>query len=240
VWQVEDGRAREVTASINKMAAEEGARVAVRHVCRACAERMRAAGVVQYVVSDLGQAEPVYATDLAAEQIAELQVMLGEGPAVDTLAEERPMIAVDLAGHSRWPMFAQAAVEAGIRAVFAFPLQMGSIAVGVLEVYRSAPGDLTTVEYRDALLYTDAAMSLLLERVDDEPSSAEHDLFAGGFGSRWDLVHQATGVISVQLRSGLSEAFLRLRGHAFLTGRALTDVAEDVIEGRIRFEPDGM
>ena len=87
---MEDGRAREVTASIQKVAQEEGAPVGVRHVCRACAERMRAVGVVQYVVSDLGQGEPVYATDLAAEQIAELQVTLGEGPSVDTLAEERP------------------------------------------------------------------------------------------------------------------------------------------------------
>ena len=127
-----------------------------------------------------------------------------------------------------------------MRAVFAFPLQMGSIAVGVLEVYRSAPGDLTTVEYRDALLYSDAAMALLLEHVDDVPSNAEHNLFAGGFGTRWDIVHQATGVISVQLRSGLSEAFLRLRGHAFLTGRGLADVAEDVIEGRLRFDRRGL
>lgn len=235
---MEDGRAREVTASINKLALEEGAPVAVRHVCLACRERMRAVGVVQYVVSDLGQGEPVYATDLATERIAEFQVMLGEGPAVDTLAEERPMFAIDLSIPSRWPMFAQAAVEAGVRAVFAFPLQMGSIAVGVLEIYRSTPGDLTTVEYRDALLYSDAAMSLLLEHVEDVPTSEEHNLFAGGFGNRWDIVHQATGVISVQLRSGLSEAFLRLRGHAFLTGRGLADVAEDVIEGRLRFERD--
>jgi hypothetical protein len=235
---VEDGRAREVTASIDKMAQEEGMPVAVRHVCRACAERMRAVGVVQYVVSDLGQGEPVYATDLAAEQIAELQVTLGEGPAVDTLAEERPMLATDLSGPSPWPVFAQAAAAAGVRAVFAFPLQMGSIAVGVLEIYRAVPGDLTTVEYRDALLYADAAMALLLEHVDDEPSRQEEDLFAGGFGSRWDLVHQATGVISVQLSSGLTEAFLRLRGHAFLTGRGLADVAEDVIEGRLRFDRD--
>ena len=235
---MEDGRAREVTASIKKMALEDGAPVAVRHVCLACAERMRAVGVVQYVVSDLGQGEPVYATDLAAEQIAELQVTLGEGPAVDTLAEDRPMFAFDLAVPSRWPIFAQAAVEAGVRAVFAFPLQMGSISVGVLEIYRAEPGDLTTVEYRDALLYSDAAMSLLLEHVDDVPSNAEHNLFAGGFGNRWDSVHQATGVISVQLHSGLSEAFLRLRGHAFLTGRGLADVAEDVIEGRLRFDRD--
>ena len=180
----------------------------------------------------------MYATDLAAEQIAEFQVTLGEGPAVDTLAEERPMFAVDLTEPSRWPTFAQAAVEAGVRSVFAFPLQMGSIAVGVLEVYRAVPGDLTTVEYRDALLYSDAAMALLLEHIDDEPSAREVDLFAGGFGNRWDVVHQATGVISVQLRSGLSEAFLRLRGHAFSTGRGLTDVAEDVIEGRLRFDRD--
>ncbi len=235
---MEDGRAREVTESINRMAQKDGAPVAVRHVCRACAERMRAVGVVQYVVSDLGQGEPVYATDLAAEQIAELQVTLGEGPAVDTLAEERPMFAVDLTMPSPWPVFAQAAVEAGVRAVFAFPLEMGSIAVGVLEIYRSVPGDLTTVEYRDALLYSDAAMALLLEYVDDLPSSAEHNLFAGGFSSRWDLVHQATGVISVQLHSGLGEAFLRLRGHAFLTGRGLADIAEDVIEGRLRLDAD--
>jgi hypothetical protein len=45
-------------------------------------------------------------------------------------------------------------------------------------------------------------------------------------------------MVSVQLDSDLTVAFLRLRAHAYLTGCRLSQVARDVVERRLRFEPD--
>jgi hypothetical protein len=42
----------------------------------------------------------------------------------------------------------------------------------------------------------------------------------------------------VQLDSDLTAAFLRLRAHAYLTGRRLSQVASDVVDRRLRFDPD--
>ena len=47
-------------------------------------------------------------------------------------------------------------------------------------------------------------------------------------------VHQATGMISVQLEVSAAEALVRLRAHAYAEGRTLRDVAADVVGRRLR------
>lgn len=234
-------RASRVVAAINDLAQAEGTPVSIRHVGQACATALRASGVALYVIGDLELGEPVYATDPVSERVAELQVTLGEGPALRALAEVHPVAAPDLSScqaRSDWPMFAAQAWSAGVRAAFAYPLAMGAIAVGSLEVHRAAPGGLSAAEGIDALLYADVAMHLILARVHDIPTAGEHELFASEFGARWAVVHQATGMVSVQLGTDLVMAFLRLRTHAFSTGRRLSEVADDVVERKLRFAPD--
>jgi hypothetical protein len=81
-------------------------------------------------------------------------------------------------------------------------------------------------------------MRLILDRVHDIPTLGEHELFTSEFGARWAGVHQATGMVSVQLGVDLVTAFLRLRTHAFSTGRRLSAVADDVVERKLWFAPD--
>jgi hypothetical protein len=49
------------------------------------------------------------------------------------------------------------------------------------------------------------------------------------------VVHQATGMVSVQLGVSVEEALLRLRAHAYGSERPLGEVAEDVVARRLRF-----
>jgi hypothetical protein len=49
------------------------------------------------------------------------------------------------------------------------------------------------------------------------------------------VVHQATGMISVQLGVSIQEALLRLRAHAYGSERPLGEIAEDVVARRLRF-----
>jgi len=234
-------RADRVVAAINDLAQAEGTQVSVRHVCQACVTMVHAGGVALYVIGDLGLGEPVYATDPVSERVAELQVTLGEGPAVQALAEAHSVAAPDLSSRQAqrdWPVFAAQAWLTGVRAVFAFPLAMGAISVGTLEIHRSVVAGLSATEYIDALLYADVAMQLILDRVHDIPTVAEYDLFTTDFGTRWAGVHQATGMVSVQLDTDLTTAFLRLRTHAFSTGRRLSAVADDVVTRKLRFSPE--
>ena len=75
-----------------------------------------------------------------------------------------PMLVPDLAPLTeRWPGFAPAAVDAGARALFAFPLQAGAIRAGMLLLYRAQPGPLTPQQLADALVFADIALQLLLD-----------------------------------------------------------------------------
>jgi len=228
-------------AAINDLAEAEGTPVAVRHVCQACANAMHASGVALYVIGDLGLGEPVHATDPVSERVAELQVTLGEGPAVRALTDIYPVAVPDLSSRqaqSDWPVFAAQVWSMGIRATFVYPLAMGAITVGTLEIHRVVSGGLSVAERIDAMLYADVAMQLILDRVHDIPSLGEHALFDSEFGVRWAGVHQATGMVSMQLGSDLITAFLRLRAHAFSTGRRLSAVADDVVDRKLSFAPD--
>lgn len=185
-------RVDRVVAAINDLARAEAARVSVRHVCQACATALHASGVALYVIGDLGLGEPVYATDPVSERAAELQVTLGEGPAVRALAEAHPVAVPDLSSRQArndWPVFAAQVWSAGVRAAFAYPLGHGGGAVGTLEIHRVVSGGLSATERIDALLYADVAMLLILARVHDVPTVEEHELFAGDLGVRWAGVH---------------------------------------------------
>jgi hypothetical protein len=49
-------------------------------------------------------------------------------------------------------------------------------------------------------------------------------------------VSQATGMLVAQLEVEPAEALLRLRAHAYATGRAASEVARDILERRLRLE----
>jgi hypothetical protein len=234
----DDDRLARVMAAVRALARAEDRPVAVRHVCEACASMVRAGGVGLYLIGDLGSGEPVYATDAVSERIMDMQITVGEGPGVQALDGLSPILAPNLTSipsQRRWPLFAPASVKAGASAVFAFPLVQHTISVGVLEVHRVAEGELSVDEISDALLFADVAMSLLADLVEADPDDVEE--FACGVGARWGEIHRAIGVVSIQLESGLTEAFLRLRARAFATDRPLSEIAEDVLTQRMRFSP---
>jgi hypothetical protein len=133
----------------------------------------------------------------------------------------------------RWPVFTSAALELGVRAVFAVPLQIGAIRVGVLVAQRDVPGSMASGVLTDLLVFAGAATEALLGSV------------TGGSGPLWlsdqpsgyrAEVHQATGMISAQLGVAQAEALIRLRAHAYSEHRAVADVAADVVARRMRFQ----
>jgi hypothetical protein len=217
-----------------------GGPVTVEHVCTAV---LAAAGVDHTAVTVTLPASPretLHASDQIAAEVEELTLTLGEGPGVDALSGG-PALVADLSTPdclARWPVFAPAAVHAGVRAVFALPLQVGGIRLGVLDLYRTQPGDLQREQLADALVLADTACALLL---DAQPQRDRPRLNGGGpeqAGSPHPEVHQATGMITVQLGVSMAVALVRLRAYAYAHDRRLRDVAADVVARRLRFEPD--
>lgn len=235
-------RSAAVWAAINDHARAGGKQVSIDTVCLICAQVVRAQGVGVALHGMLTGYEPVCASGSDAYRLMDLHVTLGEGPGLDALAEERPVLVADLAEDGtrrRWPMFAPAAVQAGVRAVFALPLLLGAISVGVLEISRAEEGWLTPQESADALAFADAALLVQVQHLSHrEGAAGEVAELKWGTAERWAEVHQATGMVAVQSRTNLSVAFVRLRARAFADGRSLLEVARDVVARRLRFAPD--
>lgn len=207
-------------------------------LCAECRSALSVSGVAVALMTADGPSGVVLgATDGRARQLEELQFAFGEGPCVEASMSGLPVFQPDLAetGMTRWPGFAGDVLDIGIRAVFAFPLRVGAIHVGVLDLYRDAPGHLSILELADALSFADAATVVVLHMQDHpEPGDADSGLM-GPIDSR-AKVHQATGMVSVQLGIGLAEALLRLRAYAYATERPVPDVASDVVSRRLRFD----
>jgi hypothetical protein len=174
--------------------------------------------------------------------VQDAQFTLGQGPGLEAVAAGVPVLVPDLVGAaSRWPGFVPAAGDLGVRAVFAFPLRIGAISVGVLTAHRAVPGPLAGGRLADALALADAVTVLLLHRAPPDPGHIEPEPGAprpdralpGTFRPE---VHQATGMISVQLDVPLAEALVRLRARAFGEDRPIAEVAADVVARRLRFE----
>jgi hypothetical protein len=173
-------------------------------------------------------AELVWRTDTTAAALEDAQFELGQGPSVDAGTSGVLVAVPDLGpAGARWPMFALAAARLGVGAIFAFPLRIGAIRLGTLTAYRVEPGPLAVATVADAAALANAVTGLLL-RPAGEPGDGEHRA----------RVHQASGMISIQLGVPVAEALLRLRAHAYRHARPITDVADDVVARRLRFGGD--
>jgi hypothetical protein len=219
-------------------AQQGGGPVSVAALCRAAARWLGVDGASVTVVSGRGARERLFASDELSARLEELQFATGEGPGDGDFGFGSPMLVPDLAlVAARWPGFVSAAVAAGARAVFAFPLQAGAIRVGVLSLYRAQPGPLTPAELADTLVFAGFALQMVLDGVAGISGSPEYRPLDGLQDSRAE-VYQATGMISAQLGVSLEEAFARLRAHAFAAGAPLGEVASDVVSRKLRLRRD--
>jgi hypothetical protein len=174
-------------------------------------------------------------TNAVSHLIEELQYTLGEGPCVDAYQQNRVVAEPDLAEPvaSRWLAFTPPALAAGVRAVFGYPLRVGSVRLGALNLYRRWASPLSDDQHADALVLADVAARWVLEAQAGAPPDAMAAELEIGADFHFS-VHNAAGMVSAQLGISVTEALIRLRAFAFTSDRLLTDVAMDIIARRLR------
>jgi hypothetical protein len=211
----------------------------LQRLCSAAVPALAASGAGLSVMAEDGIRGMTTASDPAAERMEELQFVLGEGPCIDAFMARRPVLIPDLADRAmnRWPAYTPAAYDGGVRAVFAFPLQVGAGRLGVLDVFRARPGPLSADELGQALTFAEVAVTTLLDGQADASPGVAADGLAEAIDSRAELF-QAQGMVMVQLGVGLTEAFARIRAHAYAENRPLAEVARDIVARRLRLDRD--
>ncbi|HUD37156.1 MAG TPA: GAF domain-containing protein [Streptosporangiaceae bacterium] len=204
-------------------------------LCEVCPGIVGANGAGVMLMSGDVPRGSLCSTDEVSQLIEDLQYALGEGPCVDAYQQDKVVTEPDLADPAtrRWIAFSPPAIEAGVRAVFGFPLRVGTVRLGALNLYRDSPGPLSADQHADALVVADVAARWVLETQAGAPPDAIARELEIGADFHY-IVHNAAGMVSVQLEISVTEALIRLRAFAFSSDRLLADVAHDVVARTLR------
>lgn len=220
---------------------ERGVAAELGRLCRVVSKVLTLLGAAVTLMPDLGAHAVAAASSSAARRLEEAHFDVGDGPTTDAFSTRRPVLVADLkeVGLLRWPGWAPTALEAGVHAVYAFPLLIGATNFGVLTLYVNGAAPVLDAQgLKNALVYSQIATEILL---DGTGSTNGHHLQPD-----LDLVldthayvYQAQGMVMVDLAISLAEALARMRAHAWATGQDLTTLAAEIVAGRTRLSRDG-
>ncbi len=168
------------------------------------------------------------ASDATARAAWEAETLTGQGPAAHAWSTRSSCVATGQDLMHRWPLLAHAAAGLGVESVLAAPL---GYRLGVICAYYSEP-----ITNETAALATADRVAAVLTRV---TLRSVLDLGPDLIASPGDhaAVHQATGIIAIQIGCNLDQAHDLLAARAYADGRPLAQTAADVVRGEIRFEP---
>ncbi len=203
----------------------------------ACVDVLDVTGVGIMVMVGSGHRGTVGGSDAAIRLVEELQFTLGVGPCIDTCHSGLPVLEPNLAHPevSRWPELSGPAVDAGVAAIFGFPVRVDGVGLGALDLYQDEIGHLRPEQHADAMVMADLVAREILEW--------QAEAVPGTLASELDqperlrfVVHQASGMLSVQLGISVHDALARLRAYAYAEDRAMNDVAADIVDRTLVLE----
>lgn len=213
-------------------------------LCHACVELLGVDGAAISVTSGDSTLGTFGSSSELSRRLDEFQFTFGEGPCLEAAAQSQPVLISDFRApddSSRWPAYAGAVLDLGVRAVYALPVTVGAAPVGALDLFRSDPGPLSEGALAGGLLAARLATLPLLDLM-----HADIDWTAAAGGDSWaELaslerveVDQATGMVMAALGVGAAEALARLRAYAFATSMTASEVAWQIVQRRLMLERD--
>ncbi len=233
----EEKRRTRIMAAVTGEDVTAGAAELVQRLCRFALDEMALSGCALVLMSGAGSASVLAGAGRHARTVAGLQMELGEGPCLHAHNYGIPVLLPDLAAENanRWPAFAAAALASGVHAEFSLPLTVGPGGIGTFDLCRDRPGMLSDEHLADALVAAEIARDAVLYQQYAPGGQRLPELLAAA-GTDRIVIHQATGMIAAQLDDTIANALARLRAAAFASGRSIYDVAQDVVERRVRFD----
>lgn len=219
------------------LSGQDGTALSPAELCMACKLALNVEGVSITLIVDDDVPGATFASDPVITPLEELQFTLGVGPGLDAHRLGVPVVVPEMvdAETDPWQSFAILASNSGFGSVSALPLRLGAVRLGVLMLYTHQAGALDDYRFADALVSAAVVTQLLLVfQSDQAPGAGFPSLTQGSVD--YNEVHQAAGMVSVQLDIAVGEALVRLRARAFADGASVHDIAVEVIERRLRFD----
>lgn len=208
--------------------------LAILHaVTDACAELLAADATGVLVRDPRGGVAVGSASDERARFVELLQVQFDQGPCLDCINDNAQVMSSDLdVDRSRWPEFTDAALTAGYRSVYAFPLRLMSRAVGGINVLYQRRTELSIAALNLGQALADLAVLGLTQERDERRVErlAEQTLTTLN-----DRIHvsQAIGLLAGALDLAPDDARALLTEHSVVTGRSVRDLAKAITDGSL-------
>jgi GAF domain-containing protein len=162
------------------------------------------------------------------------EVQHAEGPCFDSFRSGEP-ISADLDDPARWPALRVEAIRLGFGSVVAIPLRLRNDPIGALNLFRVRRGPLDPADLVVCQALADmATIGLLQERAMREARLLAEQLQAA-LDSRV-VLEQAKGILAERCGVPMDAAFALMRSYARNRNRLLSDIAREVIEGRLPVE----
>ncbi len=206
--------------------------------CSACVDVLDVSGAGITMMSG-GQTGPLCVSSKRMANLEDLQFTMGEGPCRDAYASGRPVHAprFDAGIFARWPAFVEQARDSGIGGVFAYPMSSNGAKIGVLTLYQDLEGELTSGQHQDSRVMAGVLAETMLSMQDNAPLGVLADGLQDAVAYRAEI-HQASGMVSIQLQVPVAEALVRIRAHAFASGIPVGAVAAEIVARRLRLSDD--
>ena len=233
-------RARQAMAEAVADESLVGLPAALQRICRAVTTSLSLNGAVVQVIIRTDEAVVLASSDDASRRLGELPFEVGEGPSVDAFASARPVLVPDLLGEgqSRWPGYVSVIGGDGLRAAYALPLHVGAVRLGVLELYGGRIHPLSPAELSLALVFAQAAIDSQLEPPSGSSVALLDDSEVEVMDRRVEI-HQAQGMVTVDLAVDLAQALALMRAHAFGRGIPLLEISRLILAGERLYMMDG-
>lgn len=174
-----------------------------------------------------GTLTTVASTSDEAREVDAFEYGIDEGPCITALATGEEQLIDDVTTDERWPRFSEHAGGAGFISVGGLPLSIGERTIGALNLYSEVASGLEA-DLERARTLTQAAAIVLANgsayRRRYLATSKLHDEL-----DEIATVNQAIGMLMVQRRCDLRAAQQLLLAAAEATGRAVEDVAANIV-----------
>jgi hypothetical protein len=207
-------------------------------LCSACVEVLDVSGA-GITVMGAGQSGPLCVSSPRMAELEDLQFTMGVGPCQDAFQSGRPVHAprLDASIVALWPAFVDLARDSGVGAVFAYPLASNGANIGVMTLYQDREGELTAGQHDDSIALAKVITETVLSLQDAAPVGVLAEGLEETVAYRAEM-HQASGMVAIQLGIPSAEALVRIRAHAFATGQPVGLVAADIVGRRLRLADD--
>ena len=206
----------------------------LHHLGDRCVELFDVAAAGMLLADADGTLRLMAATSETMEFVEIVQLQSSEGPCLECYETGVPVEVEDLAiTVDRWPLWAPVAIGAGFWSAHAFPLRLRGQVLGALNLFRISPGRLAPQAVVQAQALADVATIAVLQHRAAIDAQGLTNQLQFALNSRI-AIEQAKGIIAQSAHVGMDEAFVRLRGYARSHSRQLSEVAQDVIDLKIR------